>query len=63
MKEQRSQKERQELYEARLRKWQEEFTQVQLRQHHEVMTEYRELMQEQAKEQLSRHEHLVQRLG
>ena len=59
MKEQQSQKERQELCEAGLRKWQEEFAQIQLKEHHEVMSEYCELMQEQAKERLSCHEHLV----
>ena len=63
VKEQRAQKDRQELCEARLQKWQEDFAQTQVQQHQQVMTEYRQLMQAQAKEQLSRHEQLVQRLG
>ena len=62
VKEQRAQKERQELCESRLQKWQEDFAKVQLQQHQQVMAEYRGLMEEQAKKQLSRHEHLVQRL-
>ena len=63
MKDQQSQKERQELCESRQRKWQEEFAQMQLQQHQQVMTEYHGLMQAQTKEKLSCHEHLVQRLG
>ena len=63
VKEQRAQKERQEQYEAKLQKWQEGFAQMQQQQHQQVMTEYRQLMQTQAKEQLSRHELLVQQLG
>ena len=62
MKEQSAQKERQEQYEARLQKWQ-----MALRKcssiYQQVMTEYGQLMQIQAKEQLSRHELLVQQLG
>ena len=63
MKKQRAQNERQELCEARIQKWQEEFGQMQLRQHQQVLTEHCELLQAQTKEQLSQHEHLVQRLG
>ena len=58
-----AQKERQEQCEARIQTWQEEFAKAQMQQHLQVMAEHRELPHAQAKEQLSRHKHLVQRLG
>ena len=63
VKEHGAQEERQEKCEARLQKWQEDFVQMQQQQHQQVITEYCQLMQAQAKEHLSRHELLFQKVG
>lgn len=42
--------------------WQDKFAQMQLQQHQKLVEQQRELLEAQAKEQLSRHQHMVQRM-